>query len=134
MIIEPGKFYKTRNGRKARIYATDGGDDFPLHGAVFDASRWDPRAWRKDGLVFHHLRGEHSADIIAEWTEPHPLANAKPGDVVWVRDDDQSAWFIRLFSSLEGDEDYPVIASDYSDLSLKAGWRYGKPYIPGEQP
>ena len=29
-----GVFARTRGGQKARIYALDGGDDYPIHGAI----------------------------------------------------------------------------------------------------
>lgn len=36
--FEPGKEYKTRDGRKVRIYATDAGGEYPIHGAVLDCN------------------------------------------------------------------------------------------------
>ncbi len=133
MNIEPGKFYRTRDGRKVRIYATDGQRSCQVHGAVFECGRWDIRDWWINGSYGRQDEAD-SADIIAEWTEPHPLANAKRGDPIWVRDGDCGGWSLRLFARLEKGDRYPVIASDCSDLSVSAGWFYGKPYIPGEAP
>ncbi len=133
MNIEPGKFYRTRDGRKVRIYATDGQLDEPIHGACFAHGGWSAYVWCPNGQAFEDEL-EHPADIIAEWTEPHPLANAKRGDPIWVRDGDCGGWSLRLFARLEKGDRYPVIASDCSDLSVSAGWFYGKPYIPGEAP
>lgn len=49
MKIELGKQYKTRDGREVRIYATDGTDDFPVHGAVLTAAGWKSAFWAKNG-------------------------------------------------------------------------------------
>jgi hypothetical protein len=32
--IELGKTYRTRDGREVKIYAVDGGGEFPIHGGV----------------------------------------------------------------------------------------------------
>jgi len=40
--ISKDKQYKTREGREARIYATDGGGAYPVHGAVFKGGEWWP--------------------------------------------------------------------------------------------
>jgi len=36
-VIDINKKYKTRNGQKVRIYATDGAEDYPIHGAIKQA-------------------------------------------------------------------------------------------------
>lgn len=61
MNIEVGKFYKTRNGLKARIYALDG-NDF-IHGAVQVDSQWLLFAWQKDGRYIADR--ESGWDLIA---------------------------------------------------------------------
>lgn len=47
----PGQLWRTRDGSKARIYAVDGGGDYPIHGAVLSASeaRWTPVLWNLTG-------------------------------------------------------------------------------------
>ncbi len=135
MNIEPGKFYRTREGRKVRIYATDGEGPYKIHGAVFVDGEWVFDTWLLDGTVFADRRNNDD-DIIAKWIEPHPLANAKPGDPIWVRDAGDACWVIKLFSELnEGAPANCYVAAtsrtDFGDLSF---WRYGKPYIPGEAP
>lgn len=39
------------NGWEARIYALDGGDGFPIHGAyrIAGDNKWMPMAWRENG-------------------------------------------------------------------------------------
>lgn len=64
MNIEVGKFYKTRNGCKVRIYATDG----EIHGAIFLGNEWLIRTWCADGSFMKILT--HDSDIVSEWEEP----------------------------------------------------------------
>ena len=50
MKVEMGKEYTTRDGRAVRIYAVDGGGQFPVHGAVRDSnSTWAAHSWSVAG-------------------------------------------------------------------------------------
>jgi hypothetical protein len=44
---------QTRDGRKVRIYCTDGGGEYPVHGAVFNESSkvWVTQTWTLDGRL-----------------------------------------------------------------------------------
>ena len=48
--IDINKKYKTRSGLPVRIYAVDGGGEYPVHGAVYNAEydKWDIETWRID--------------------------------------------------------------------------------------
>jgi len=51
-MFEVGKEYKTRDGRMVRIYATDAGGDYPIHGAILSPDTrngWICESWDKDG-------------------------------------------------------------------------------------
>jgi hypothetical protein len=48
-MIDKNKQYKTRDGREVRIYATDGGGIYPVHGAIKGEHEWIPQRWRDDG-------------------------------------------------------------------------------------
>lgn len=67
MKIETGKYYRTRDGHKVRIYATDG-RDARVHGALELARGWDMHTWSNTGLWCGP--SDDSLDIIAEWHEP----------------------------------------------------------------
>lgn len=69
--IEVGKFYKTRDGSKVRIYATDGSSRHPIHGAIQYEDGWHQRGWSLSGK-FLNFPGENQEDLIAEWSEPKP--------------------------------------------------------------
>ena len=49
-MLDTTKPVQTRDGRKARIYATDGGGVYPVHGALQDAGWvWLPHVWTSAG-------------------------------------------------------------------------------------
>ena len=50
-MIDITKKYRTRDGREVRIYATDGGDNFPVHGAIKDRDEpvWRNYSWHSNG-------------------------------------------------------------------------------------
>lgn len=78
--IEVGKFYKTRDGRKARIYAVDGGTIYlgniphPYHGAVYHPNNgWIANTWNEKGRgITGRDSDTHEVDLIAEWRDPEP--------------------------------------------------------------
>lgn len=49
MKIELGKQYRTRDGRDVRIYAVDGDEEMPVHGAVLTKHGWKVNSWALDG-------------------------------------------------------------------------------------
>jgi len=50
-MISKNKTYRTRDGREVRIYATDGGGDYPVHGSVKTNDGWRSRTWVSNGQV-----------------------------------------------------------------------------------
>jgi hypothetical protein len=91
MNFEPGKFYRTRDGRKALIYAVYP-DENEIHGAIknklFNEDKWNICNWSLDG---HRLIGERGiADLVSPWVDmpevdwdalpPHIVAVAKCRD------------------------------------------------------
>lgn len=50
-MIDPTKEYRTRAGRKVRIYATDAGERYPIHGAYYNDGRWVVCSWCADGSL-----------------------------------------------------------------------------------
>jgi len=49
MIVEMGKEYRTSGGNKVRIYATDGNEHYPVHGAILVDGEWLAREWTRSG-------------------------------------------------------------------------------------
>ena len=61
--INPGEIWLCRGGCKARIYATDGWEAFPIHGAVFVKDEWFHEAWRENG-AYMNIGGPAGYDLI----------------------------------------------------------------------
>lgn len=53
-MISKDKTYRTRDGREVRIYATDAGLRYSIHGATksYDGSFWVQCEWMPDGRVY----------------------------------------------------------------------------------
>ena len=66
-MIDITKKYRTRNGREVRIYATDAGKNYPIHGAYYNDGRWLVCSWRADGLL-----------VAKSETSDHDLIEVKP--------------------------------------------------------
>jgi len=47
--IKAGKRYLTAGGDEVRIYATDGGEPQPVHGAMKGDHGWEADTWTADG-------------------------------------------------------------------------------------
>ena len=72
MNIEPGKFYKLRNGCKAEIYSL--GNEFDkCHGRYWPSQSDKPMPLVWDSKGYLNESGRPSGwDIIGPWTEPAP--------------------------------------------------------------
>jgi hypothetical protein len=85
---------QTKDGTPVRIYATDGGGKFPVHGAVFnkDDCHWTILTWTITGSLY--LTGdEHGLDLdLSDWKEKIPWDCLRPEIKVVARDDD-GRWF-----------------------------------------
>ncbi len=135
MNIEAGKFYNTRDGRRARIYAIDSGGDFPVHGAIFDEGHWLlPDGWKLSGRYYSEDAGSQE-DLVSEASPPHPLDGVKPGDPIWVRDSHEATWVITLFVRLE--KNGTVVSTDHfgdAEEWYPMNWDFGVPYVAGVAP
>lgn len=92
LVIEPGKFYRTRDGRKARVYATDGRVLYIIHGAVLTDRGWMSARWKKNGRFC--WPDDHIFDLIAHWIDLHEVDWSKlPDNITCVTvDKDGDAW------------------------------------------
>lgn len=62
------KTHAPRNGVEWRLYATDGGGWYPLHGAVFEDGKWRVENWTADGKIGAH--SESDFDLIPRPPKP----------------------------------------------------------------
>jgi len=63
-MIDQKKQYKTRDGREVRIYAVDGCDPYPIHGAINVDGKWIGSAWKSDGGYLTSTQQTDKADLI----------------------------------------------------------------------
>ncbi len=54
--FKAGETYQTRDGRKARIYATDGVGNHPIHGAMKGRDGWSQMLWSADGKYIYRMQ------------------------------------------------------------------------------
>lgn len=71
-MISKDKTYRTRDGREVRIYATDAGGLFPVHGAILCDGLWIGMKWTLDGHTHFTQNNAHiSIDDLAEMKPRH---------------------------------------------------------------
>jgi len=110
LTFTPGNFYRTRDGRKARIYATD----CEIHGAINEIeNHWEAIQWMKSGKHRHC----ENLDLIAPWIDrPEVNWSALAAWHRWVAMDENGEWFsyvlkpVRIISKMwstdpEGNDD-----------------------------
>jgi len=69
MKIEVGKFYKSKNGNKIRIYNIDKENCNEVHGAMLLQGVWYVNSWSESGHFFSN-ESICEKDIIGEWIDP----------------------------------------------------------------
>jgi hypothetical protein len=67
-MISKDKTYTTLRGMPVRIYATDAGGLFPVHGAIFNDGMWNGMKWTEEGKthVFNPSCMVNTVDDLAE--------------------------------------------------------------------
>jgi hypothetical protein len=61
--ISKDKQYTTRDGSEVRIYATDCGGSYPIHGAIKRSEDWISASWGSSGYVVKSCR-EMPDDLV----------------------------------------------------------------------
>jgi hypothetical protein len=71
-MIDMKKKYKTEGGYPVRIYATDGRQDYEVHGAYFVEGNWHPASWHWE--TGSHCGGTHRKRLhLKEVKKPHEV-------------------------------------------------------------
>lgn len=79
--ITPGAIVRLRDGSKARIYATDGGAPWNVHGAL-----WTPSAWiSADWADACYTTEEHELDIVGPWVDEPDAGKLWPLLPPWIK-------------------------------------------------
>lgn len=95
-MIDPSKTYKTKDGCPVRIYAVDGADSFPIHGAYFSVGSWWPAAWNPSGIYGFVINTETHLDLV----EVSPYEDFKIDEPVMVSDTENGVCFKSYFAGV----------------------------------
>ena len=93
--ITPGAFVRLLDGSKALIYATTGGDGFPIHGAIYTRSGWEVDAWTESG-AYYSDEPEYDKNIVGPWVDKpdcSKLWSMLPPWIHWLVVDLDGAWY-----------------------------------------
>ena len=132
LIIEVGKYYKLKDGRKARVYATDGYYGKQIHGAIYYFNDgWSFAIWDEQGKF--HRTCDSQLDIVSEWVEPHPAENWEVDKKIWVSDNNytwKKAHFAKYLNGVilaweDGKTSWTDNWSEIADRKIE--WKYAKP-------
>lgn len=132
--IEVGKFYRTRNNKKARIYATDAGREFAVHGAIYNENinAWVPHRWHISGREYSQDK-EFDFDLICEWEEPVTLdfdPTCLPAWANWIGMAEDKRWY--FFKNKpkastcfwDGSSNiYGLIPPEFAPKNFKLNWK-----------
>jgi hypothetical protein len=95
MKIEMGKKYRTRDGKKVRIYAVDGVGDYCVQGAYFGSPQYGPSGWyvinwKSDGKFVEHeecydlIEDKEDWEIAKDILETKESLHAKIGNKIYL--------------------------------------------------
>lgn len=149
LVIEAGKFYRTRNGIKAVVYAVYPNQFWEILGALYFNNGWNSHAWRRNGQA---LTGSipYDHDLISPWIDPPVVdwdkfppwivAVAKDSNGYWtayldvpIREESDRHWYYNQDSYSGGkvlyfasfgirDDDAPTFSGDWRDsLAIRPG-------------
>jgi hypothetical protein len=102
---------QTVGGHPVRIYATDGGGDFPVHGAIWVCTfgEWVTYQWSlKGGFVGRN--GEDDSDLnldLHDWRDEIPWKCLRD-DIQWVARQESGRWVGFVNKPLRGDRIWVV--------------------------
>ena len=86
-MISMDKKYRTRDGRKVRIYALDGGEDDTIHGAIFvrgrESERWISWTWNEDGRRVDFCDNNSDLFEVKPRVKRTVWLSLYPNDVAW---------------------------------------------------
>ena len=99
-MIQTSKAYRTKDGQKVRVYATDGVGHHPVHGAILTSKGWMPAQWDENGRAFKpHLESE--LDLVDEslYSDDHP-------GTIWIAKNGDSVQYVSGEGELDPDFDW----------------------------
>ena len=107
IVIETGKYYRTRNNYKVRILTTERRHSYPAVGLLDCRGVDELHSWSLEGRWFSSTT-ENDLDLIKEWYDP-PVVDwsAMPAWARWVAQDADGNW--RWFACWPNRKHLPVL-------------------------
>ena len=96
MTVSRDKEYRTRDGKKVRVYATDGEENDEVHGAYFD-SGWVGDTWSLCGKYYADSSDAHKNDLV----EVRPRIKLERWVNIYV-DGDGNPYFVSSYETKGG--------------------------------
>lgn len=96
--ITPG-LWTCRDGTMARVYATDGSDHYPIHGAINNAAigspaQWEVQTWRSDGRFYDNSECKYDLISPYDWRQQlAPIWAVLDSYIKWLSMDKDGRWF-----------------------------------------
>ena len=91
--INPGEIWLTRGGAKVRIYAVDGGEGYPIHGAIDGVDGWGARIWTIEGKYSKDYQSTFDIVRKYDWREGlAPIWAVLKPEFKWMAMDESRTW------------------------------------------
>ena len=82
---------QTKDGTPVRIYSTDGGGDYPIHGAILTSIGWKIRSWTRDGHCSARITTACNLDLHS-WKDEIPWESLRD-EILYMARDESGRWF-----------------------------------------
>lgn len=87
-MIDKNKQYRTRDGCEVRIYAVDGDEDMPIHGAILTKHGWKVNSWARDGKWFPNMSGGVDLIEVKPRIQREVWVNVYPqSQTIWISEE-----------------------------------------------
>lgn len=123
--IEVGKFYRTKSGKKARIYSTDGNVSDMIHGAYLSAEGWKLCFWANNSKAVV----DDNISIISKWQEPLDFNPFDlPSWAKWIAMEPNKDWYFFMNKpelhdeEWYSDETYAFIPPQFAPKNYQGNW------------
>lgn len=91
--LKPGEIWRRRDGGKARIYATDGTEPFPVHGATEHEDGWRLDSWTSKGSFWLNEKSDFDLIQKYDWREElKPIWAVLKPEYRYIAMDESKTW------------------------------------------
>jgi len=88
--MKPEEATQTKDGTPVRIYATDGKNPYPIHGAMLSPTGWGLATWTAEGHCVRKSASLYDLDLT-DWRDEIPWDYLVP-EIKYVARDEDGDW------------------------------------------